>query len=238
MKNRKHANISQLVYAAPISSLQASIILQPHVCQLNQSTWDLSPPPSPPPYSPPSQVKGSGSSTENGSSDGGILATQREFNTCRLSEFPKAMEVEENHEPLSSLPVKKEQVIMRSKKNGKGWQCRREASKSYLLCDHQRYNNNFGHNLTKKYEKTVEEDPPPRHIRPKKAPSSNPNEFYYYSGFGPRWGKQRGETNMNNNRGNAEDYDNMEYNDDVEEEEVGKKRARKPMIARSLKSLM
>ncbi|KAL8509825.1 hypothetical protein ACS0TY_016882 [Phlomoides rotata] len=56
MKIRKHANISQLVYAAPISSLQASIILQPHVCQLNQSPWDLSPPPSPPPYSPPSQV--------------------------------------------------------------------------------------------------------------------------------------------------------------------------------------
>lgn len=50
MRIRKHAKISPLVYA--VSSLKAGVVLQPHVCQLNQSPWDVitfSPPPSPPP---------------------------------------------------------------------------------------------------------------------------------------------------------------------------------------------
>ncbi|KAK8565789.1 hypothetical protein V6N12_059341 [Hibiscus sabdariffa] len=112
----------------------------------------------------------------------------------------------------------------------------------------------------------------------KKGPSAalNPYEFYYYSGFGPSWGRRRGGnsemrkniivegkdvennisavTTQNNNTtssasssqfDNNEEFDhvNDEDYDDVDEDEEnvdsgGKKRMRKPVKARSLKSLM
>ncbi|EPS62152.1 hypothetical protein M569_12642, partial [Genlisea aurea] len=89
-----------------------------------------------------------------------------------------------------------------------------------------------------------------------KSSSSNPYEFYYYSGFGPRWGKKRGGESSRNDNGQHEhdsicgsmaEFDLMEedeqyiYDDDDEEDdesENGKKKARKPVKARSLKSLM
>lgn len=94
------------------------------------------------------------------------------------------------------------------------------------------------------------------------AGGSNPYEFYYYSGFGPLWGKKRrdrggeeegGKSSENTTgiRSNAttpspsdvEELDYVEDDDDDEEEEDGdgdggKKRMRKPVKARSLKSLM
>ncbi|GMI85914.1 MATERNAL EFFECT EMBRYO ARREST 46, EMBRYO SAC DEVELOPMENT ARREST 8 [Hibiscus trionum] len=102
-----------------------------------------------------------------------------------------------------------------------------------------------------------------------KGPSSasNPYEFYYYSGFGPSWGKKRrggGKvkginknhmepkeveingsviTAQNNSAlsysSQIDDNEEFDYVDEGEEEEdSGKKRMRKPIKARSLKSLM
>ncbi|XP_010556558.1 PREDICTED: probable serine/threonine-protein kinase ifkB isoform X1 [Tarenaya hassleriana] len=142
---------------------------------------------------------------------------------------------------------------------------------------------------------------PPRRGRPrgtgkKASAAANPYEFYYYSGFGPRWGKRRGgksgteeETVISNGNGdsikNSGDYMNnntkksiggeedktvafgdgssecngLSYMEEEEEEErddddddddddvveqnddsmkMIKKRGRKPVKARSLKSLM
>ncbi|KAL8505457.1 hypothetical protein ACS0TY_016631 [Phlomoides rotata] len=94
-----------------------------------------------------------------------------------------------------TVACEKEKVVMCSKKDWKGWQCRREAPKIHSLCEHRlsmikSYGINSGHNLTKNSEKAAGDAPPHRHIRPKKAPSSNPNEFFYYSGFEPRLGKK------------------------------------------------
>lgn len=156
------------------------------------------------------------------------------------------MQVEDEHQP-------EESVAICCKTDGKSWQCRREALKGHSLCDHhlslvKSYTTNSSHHTTKK---SVEEAGPPRRSR-KKAPaavsSSNGNEFYYYSGFGPRWAKKRGESSRNK-QGNEMigvavdenqfgDSENGEYEDDDEEEEVGKKRVRKRIKARSLKSLM
>ncbi|KAK4361317.1 hypothetical protein RND71_020269 [Anisodus tanguticus] len=89
--------------------------------------------------------------------------------------------------------------------------------------------------------------------RPKKSSSS---EFYYYSGFGPLWGKKRGPSTGKNNAGEINSSDSTTHGaqssssqmdnegfdyDDNDDEEVEKckiKRARKPIKARSLKSLM
>ncbi|XP_074279835.1 uncharacterized protein LOC141605096 [Silene latifolia] len=94
----------------------------------------------------------------------------------------------------------------------------------------------------------------------------NPYQFYYYSGFGPSWSKRRGETKFNSapqldNCNIMDDDDNkdnnngheiesfksvidaqreLDYIEDEEDEEewYGGGRARKPIKARSLKSLM
>lgn len=131
---------------------------------------------------------------------------------------------------------------------------------------------------------------PPKRGRPrgsgKKAPAptaTNPHEFYYYSGFGPRWGRKRGgsgeekignlESGDNNmimsqksSSGSAEEsdktaafgdvnssfdgFDYMEEDYDVvgqdsdharkkkKNDTVMKKKGRKPVKERSLKSLM
>ncbi|KAJ8450248.1 hypothetical protein Cgig2_033442 [Carnegiea gigantea] len=97
------------------------------------------------------------------------------------------------------------------------------------------------------------------------ANNNNPYEFYYYSGFGPSWAKRRGgdrpfddDSNSKNKKTKKkkekekeddngvdmvdEELDYIDdYDDDDDEEEDlygGSKRARKPIKARSLKSLM
>lgn len=169
------------------------------------------------------------------------------------------MQVEEERPPpLPAAAAAVESVAICCKMDGKSWQCRREASKGHSLCEHhlslvKSYTTNSSHHTTKKSAKSaavVEEALPPRRSR-KKAPaaasSSNGHDFYYYSGFGPRWGKKRGESSRNKQENEiiavdqnqfCEDSDNVEYEDDDEEEVVGKKRVRKRIKARSLKSLM
>lgn len=182
------------------------------------------------------------------------------------------------------------------KSDGKGWQCRRKAKEGHSLCEHHSSHqvnkaSNSAHSVGKKSEKASESRRRPRPKKPSTL-SSNPNEYYYYSGFGPRWGKKRGpaaatkaepytssggseasrndvelvvepntpQTNHNNasaaeenfpfprsSRMDIEGFDYIEDDDDDDEEEVEeddeigqteKKRARKPIKARSLKSLM
>lgn len=161
---------------------------------------------------------------------------------------------------------KEDPIILCCKTDGKSWQCRREAAKGNSLCEHhlimvRGYSNNSAHSATKNSAKSsVEARGRPR-IKKRAAQSlSNPYVFYYYSGFGPRWGKKRGEVRKNINEefnipkndleddkeassscdiedaeieGLEEDEDEVEKN-----EEIRKKRARKPIKARSLKSLM
>lgn len=99
------------------------------------------------------------------------------------------------------------------------------------------------------------------------AAAANSSQFYYYSGFGPSWGKRRsgraGDQQPRRPEGRAArggprpapqriggggiDYvgynmededDEAEEEEEEEDEDMGKKRTRKPVKARSLKSLM
>ncbi|CAK9156744.1 unnamed protein product [Ilex paraguariensis] len=184
------------------------------------------------------------------------------------------MRIEEERE--KQVGLKKGDTILCSKTDGKGWHCKREAKEGNSLCEHhltqlQNYNN-LAHPSPKKLSENR------RRARPKKpSSSSNPNEFYYYSGFGPLWGKKRcpGRTekadqlnrcSSSSNGGIMSkvvepiepvievhtathsssfriDNDEFDYVEDDDEEEEngdkpGKKRVRKPIKARSLKSLM
>ncbi|PIM97409.1 hypothetical protein CDL12_30121 [Handroanthus impetiginosus] len=266
MRIRKHAKISPVIYAT--SFLKPGTVLQTHVCQLNQSPWDVmtfSPPSTPPPPPPPSQVDGDYDCAENGSSGHCISGLESELNNLahqwEYSDYFTGETTPDDAPPPQ--PLKDEQIIMCCKTDGKSWQCRREAAKGNSLCEHHlslvKNYNSLAHHVNKKSEKTSSE--PRRRPRPKKAStssSSNPYEFYYYSGFGPRWGKKRGETCkdtdsiMSQSIGHehevdpvpsiSDEFDYSEFEDEEEDEdedrENGKKRVRKPIKARSLKSLM
>lgn len=187
--------------------------------------------------------------------------------------------------------------------NDKGWPCMNEVRQGQSFCEqHLSYSLLTPHHHTsKKPQAQAQPSAPgtrrgkPRGAAGKKAAagagaSSNPYEFYYYSGFGPSWSKRRGDRNgggegsknnsvgvenstmvesenvvgggaddvvddINGNVASVEvvpsvsemEHDGIiDYVDDDEEEEgeeegvddSGKKRMRKPVKARSLKSLM
>ncbi|KAL0459370.1 UNVERIFIED_CONTAM: hypothetical protein Slati_0564200 [Sesamum latifolium] len=247
MRIRKHAKISPLIYAT--SSLKPGTLLQTHVCQLNQSPWDVmsfSPPSTPPPPPPLFQVNGDCVSAGNGSSEHCISVGEREFDAGRQWEYSDDSTTVKAEE--EQPPAKNQQIILCCKTDGKSWQCKREAAKGNSLCEHHlslvKNYNSLAHHAAKKSEKPA---PPEsrRRPRPKKASSSssNPYEFYYYSGFGPRWGKKRGDqsTNCKNNGNcivpkvvddheherevsrrvddNGDEFDYVEYEDDDEEED-------------------
>ncbi|CAK9134388.1 unnamed protein product [Ilex paraguariensis] len=319
MRIRKHAKISPLMFSS--SGLQTETLFQTHMCQLNQSPWDVitfppSDPATPQPPPPPFQVDGDDSFTGNGSLGDSVGAvesvesmkisfnveeennTKEEFDAMKwvYSDSVKVYhgiekgqgENGEEEERENNLGFKKEhQSILCCKTDGKGWHCKREAKEGHSLCQHhltqlQNYTN-LAHPTAaaaaKKHDKAVENR---RRPRPKKASASskNPNEFYYYSGFGPLWGKRRGpgrvekEAELNKCIGseapvkpvvvlvetttspssscqickeirNNQEFDYVEDEDEEEDEdedeengEVEYRRVRKPIKARSLKSLM
>ncbi|GMH21718.1 hypothetical protein Nepgr_023560 [Nepenthes gracilis] len=182
-----------------------------------------------------------------------------------------------------------ETTVECKKTDGKSWQCQRAAKEGGSLCEQHLALLRFCHQnqpsvssvaATRKPEKVTSPTPavPKRRGRPRKTTASptNPNEFYYYSGFGPRWGKKRTaskdsrqtirpkaitddgeESNDNSNNYAAsitpslpsdiamEDIEELDNIDDDEEEtdgdldgEICRKRARKAIKSRSLKSLM
>ncbi|XP_073300849.1 uncharacterized protein [Primulina huaijiensis] len=274
MRIRKRAKISTLLYAT--SSLDPGTLPQAHICQLNQSPWDVmnfSPPPPSPPPMPSSQVNGNDSFAGNGSSRDSIAVIKREW----MDELNKATKWEhsgtnsvgaasnETEQEVGTSP-KDDLINMCCKTDGKSCQCRREAAKGNSLCEHhlimvRGYSNNSAHSTTKNSEKSSVEARGGPGIKKRAAQSlSNPYVFYYYSGFGPRCGKKRGEVSKNINEEfnipkndldddneassscdieDVEIEDRDEYEDEVEKiKAISKKKARKPIKARSLKSLM
>ncbi|XAR54042.1 hypothetical protein NMG60_11029024 [Bertholletia excelsa] len=252
--------------------------LSPHlrICHLNQSPWDaISFPPDS--ASSPYQFDGEDSFTAN-MSFGDSLGAVESVESMKLclegdeNNVNEEADMEEK-DSLSVVDEGNDQLLLGAaetatvccKTDGKGWQCKSEAARGHSLCEHHlsqlRAYNTVPHPAPssaacKKSEKSA--GSVRRHRRPKKAaPStsattgSNPYEFYYYSGFGPRWGKKRGaieeakavdESTPSDSQIGSEEFD---YVDDDDEDDVSidgetpdRKRTRKPIKARSLKSLM
>ncbi|KAK4347350.1 hypothetical protein RND71_033689 [Anisodus tanguticus] len=176
---------------------------------------------------------------------------------------------EQDEEIIEELGLEKDNNIttMCCKNDGKGWQCSREAIKGHTLCEHQfaqvkKHSSNSAHSTTTinsdtkiKQAAAATESTPSSRGRPHRPKKSSSSEFYYYSGFGPLWGKKRGPSTGKNNAGEIyscdstthgaqssssqmdnEGFDYIEDENDVENCKI--KRARKPIKARSLKSLM
>ncbi|XP_076906802.1 uncharacterized protein LOC143563047 [Bidens hawaiensis] len=153
-------------------------------------------------------------------------------------------------------------ILLCDVRDEKGWQCGRMVKNDETMCVHHVIDHLQNHAVwtTKKEPRPVHESKAgSRSRQTKKRASTSPYEFYYYSGFGPTWGKKRGTTagsgvsNMDYNEPAKVAFDDNKIKetsvindgmgicddeDDKERGKTGKKRGRKPMKARSLKSLM
>ncbi|RAL41854.1 hypothetical protein DM860_009036 [Cuscuta australis] len=241
MRIRKHAKVSPLTYAAAAASSikPGAVKLPTRICQLNQSPWDVitfpiedeSSPSSPHPAAPPPhlfllQSGGCGGTRPLPDSNGAVQS--------------------------SGLTA----AVLCSKTDGKAWQCKREAKSGGALCDHHLEQIKHYNNLARPAAGNQTLAPTGKNSRPRpkkthSASSSSSNQqqdLYYYTGFGPLWGKKRGPGRA---RYNNTDLPNTSHHDpshgvedefdseDDEEDGVGKKeKVRKPIKARSLKSII
>ncbi|CAL0308583.1 unnamed protein product [Lupinus luteus] len=269
MRIRKNAKLSPLFFSFSSSSQGGSFPVQTHVCQLNQSPWDVIP------FDSDSiQFEGEDSVTAGNGAGDSILFVESVASMPRVDDM---VMVDDNH--TIEIDNNCDKVVAKASCcegfDAKGWPCKNEPKDGQSFCRH--------HLSSKKAVAAAARRGARARAAKKSTPSSsssNPYEFYYYSGFGPLWGKQRGGNRnggeeRNNSNGAAEENSPMmesentittttlssdntngsvvlmdnnkegfDYVDDNDEEEddanddSGKKRMRKPVKARSLKSLM
>ncbi|RDY01079.1 hypothetical protein CR513_15640, partial [Mucuna pruriens] len=302
MRIRKNAKLSPLLLSSCLQG--GSVPVETHVCQLNQSPWDVIPFDSDSIQFQPDDSFTAGNN--NGSAGDSFGAVERYatypnpipvrvfivlfLHQLNSTNSPRArrsvasmMDTDKSeHAMMTLLLHNNSNLALAPLNNGanpcqgfdsKGWPCKNEAKQGQSFCDQHllsSYNNN---NSKKSQPSTTGARRAKTRGTGKKAAtaSSNPYEFYYYSGFGPLWGKRRGDRNGEGSKNGANstmvesenvaddiindnvvpsvadipsvsEMDNegiIDYvDDDEEEDDSGKKRMRKPVKARSLKSLM
>ncbi|CAL0315058.1 unnamed protein product [Lupinus luteus] len=190
MRIRKNSKLSPLLFSFSSSSQgSASFPVQTHLCQLNQSSWDVIPF-----HSDSIQFEGDDSfSAGNGGSAGDYIGVVD--SVASMGKLADMVMADENQQ-------REKMEIDNINKKGvskplctKGWSCKNEP----------KYGQSFGRHHLSIVDKKAETaatvvaaaSATRRGLRArarKKASSSssNPYEFYYYSGFGPQWGKRRG----------------------------------------------
>ncbi|KAL8092102.1 uncharacterized protein LOC141689047 [Apium graveolens] len=234
--------------AHPESSSGLKAPLQAHFCQLNQSPWDLSTNLSPSsPSSPSLQFEGD-KSLLNNTGFGDLIGALESFASLR-----KSLEGEENgcvydeeEEEKDGDDTKK--YCLKTDENG-NWICGLEVKQGETFCEfHLR-----SYIVPDVVPPVVKKCTKNRAKKPK--PDSNPYESVYYSEYEPTWGKRKIARELSK-IGEAVVMPQSEESEKCEESEEGeqgdnegnievensseneKKRVRKHMKARSLKSLM
>ncbi|KAG4119687.1 hypothetical protein ERO13_D11G095300v2 [Gossypium hirsutum] len=277
MRIRKNAKLSSLIHS------EGSRAESVHVCELNQSPWDvISFAQDPYPSYLHHQFEAEDSFNGNGSLGDSIGAVE---SLCYSAGVEKCCGYYSKRS-VASMMESEDKAIMKVEgmviddndevKFGFQTQCEEEEEGSKQERVLKSCGNDSGNNPSKKsdknnYQLTGNRRGRARAAKKGSSSASNPYEFYYYSGFGPSWGRRRGGemrkniiegkevennssavTAQNNTTpssssqfDNNEEFDYVddeddEYDDDEEDENVdsGKKRMRKPIKARSLKSLM
>ncbi|XP_020214524.1 growth-regulating factor 1 [Cajanus cajan] len=289
MRIRKNAKLSPLLFSSCVEG--GSVPVETHVCQLNQSPWDVIPFDS---DSIQFQLHPTFPAGNNGTAP---------HSFGPVESLASIMDTDNSHHAMTTIvPLNNNKVATMNigatapmpnpcqKFDNKGWPCKVEASQGQSFCN-QHLSLSLSVPYNKKPQTQVQAQVQAQaqaqaqaqssatgtrrsksRAAGKKAAagSSNPYEFYYYSGFGPLWGKRRGDRNgegsksglnstvesedvavddINDNVAgvgggtSVSEMDNegiIDYVDDDEEEvdDSGKKRMRKPVKARSLKSLM
>ncbi|XP_071699486.1 uncharacterized protein [Rutidosis leptorrhynchoides] len=293
-KNAK--NISALLYTSTTnvsSNLNINInapaaaadnqCLQHNFCELNQSPWDII-------TFPPSNSSSSLHQFDNYEVDYNDNVAGHRSSIVSVGDYKsvapsKTSELRENDhvkdstndcdeklgfkDGVSSDDEIEEEIKLCGEMDENGWQCGRVVTKGTAMCElHLSKFQNAEVWPTKKKCRRGLGGPVigARPKRAKKRPTANPHDYYYYSGFGPSWGKKRGDGPTVSSGVNINDMDIQEENGkrfepemsetrpieldddiDINDDEKGKleifekkkpKRMRKPVKERSLKSLM
>ncbi|KAL6126203.1 hypothetical protein ACLB2K_074254 [Fragaria x ananassa] len=290
---RKNSKLSPLLFCSQPSALDD---LQPSVCKLNQSPWDANHVIVPSLLDSSHPFEAEDGLYVNGSLGSSIVAEESVASPMDIDDKPDTAAVH------GSVCTDCNGFRRCHRNNGKSWQCNTEAREGLTHCEnHSKLksrrnvnyciytNENNKSNTTsngtanslpsKKAIAAAKALPGTR--RPKvvakkgEAALKNPYEFYYYSGFNPRWGRDRGiskhkeaakvaaaenvgatpttsctTTQISNpesppshkiDNGDQLDYIEDDFDDDEDEDgggECGRKRMRRHVKARSLKSLM
>ncbi|XP_042479926.1 uncharacterized protein LOC122060884 [Macadamia integrifolia] len=97
-------------------------------------------------------------------------------------------------EEMNSSELRKERMSLTccSKTDGKGWKCKKEAKQGHSLCEHhlEQLKSYYIRNKSSTPSSSVSGRGKRSYSTNSKMPSS---DYYYYTGFGPLWGKGRGE---------------------------------------------
>ncbi|XP_078167628.1 putative membrane lipoprotein isoform X2 [Carex rostrata] len=161
---------------------------------------------------------------------------------------------------------KKDAIILCKKNDGKKWFCKRPAQLPHSLCEYHLSQSRSYYNTNKAKEASEFEvgcEPNKQKQKPRENGGSGASPYYYYNGFGPSSRKRKGGTSSNGvghdtmhvaneerlNGSDAPEADvDEEYGEEVagelvsspneEEKRVPRKRGRKPVKCRSLKSLL
>ncbi|KAD5317030.1 hypothetical protein R6Q59_032295 [Mikania micrantha] len=296
MRIRKNAKNSTLFYTnTNVSNDGDECLLHKNLCQLNQSPWDIITFPSADSSSSLYQFDDYEAFCDvnhdgYGSTIDSVRDLERKITVDDIVTLVKTFKGKNDNlaDPKNDqkeilgfeegkMNENREEMLLCDVRDKKGWQCGRMVKNGETMCDHHLIEmQNHAVWTTKKKSKPVTRT---RAWQTKKQATPGPYEFYYYSGFGPSWGKKRG---MGDNFSNAYNEHVKVVSDDnkiaetglpddvtcIQKEEekgfeletsevqpekmkltfidgddnkkvkVGKKRGRKPMKARSLKSLM
>ncbi|KAL7593368.1 uncharacterized protein LOC111915383 [Lactuca sativa] len=293
MRIRKNAKNSTLVYSnASLSNDSDKCLVQMNLCQLNQSPWDIITFPSSNSSSSlhqfdDNEVYYNVNLAVNGTSVDSIGAFESVASVKNPEDERYDLDDLKNdyQEILGFKEEEKngilEDIVLCGESDEKGWQCGKMVKNGNTMCDHHIIELQNDSIWTTKKKSRSGSGPinelmaGTRARQTKKGSSTSPYEFYYYSGFGPSWGKKRGAVGSNTTNAYNEPTKIMDMSltdddmnigkDMVKTIEpkiskvgptimesatmddntkkgktgiIGKKRGRKPMKARSLKSLM
>ncbi|XP_078427621.1 putative membrane lipoprotein [Wolffia australiana] len=244
--------------AAAIAAVEAEKL----VCLLNQSPWDalcFAPPPHPAALG--LLHKEDDTATFGAAFEGLPTGKQRQeeeevSGICVIHKTEKKPKGGNKARTTTTTKKKKKKKVapeaapslVCKKTDGKGWQCKREAHHSHSLCEYHLiqvrsyYSNGDDQNPEKKSAETKKTTR--RNVSGRRSPQTS--DFYYYSGFGPWWGKRRSGADVEkapplDDQGGDEEEE-MDGGgatvDDAGVDVAGNRRARKPIKARSLMSLL
>ncbi|KAL6124155.1 hypothetical protein ACLB2K_076670 [Fragaria x ananassa] len=215
---RKNLKVSPLQFFPDVAPED----LQPHICKLNQSPWDSSSCPFDlDSSSSPLQFQGEEGFIGNGSLGDSIAAVES---------VASPMDIDKAEVAAGDVSDNVDKVFARCQRtDGRSWQCKKEAKEGFLFCDHHLRRSSAGNNNvnsngnilpsnfvgskkdTAVQAKTLAGTRRGRPKAVKKGPNAaNPYEFYYYSGFGPKWGRKRGKKGQLVGEEEEEDEENEE----------------------------
>ncbi|KAJ3706316.1 hypothetical protein LUZ61_010021 [Rhynchospora tenuis] len=193
---------------------------------------------------------------------GGIL--ENSTNPIRFCEKPTSSSSKKIEKKTKKK--KKDEIVLCKKNDGKKWYCKRPAQSPHSLCEYHLSQSRSYYNNNKEKEASqfdIPCEPVKRKHKSRENGDSGLSPFYYYNGFGPSSRKRRGRRKGGNgdkamhvddevklHGGNAPvaGVDELEDDEEVagelvsssngEEKQVPRKRGRKPVKCRSLKSLL